>query len=73
MLNGKVNLRKISVKAKLLKHKKRNHIDSVPSCKNMINGTCNYGSENCWFNHSNFKNSNETESNENVNNENGNN
>ena len=39
----------------------------------MINGTCNYGSEKCWFNHSNFKNSNETESNENVNNENGNN
>ena len=36
---------------KLLQHNKRNHIDSVPTCKYMISETCKYGSKNCWFNH----------------------
>ena len=31
----------------------------------MISGTCNYGSEKCWFNHNEFKNTSKNENNEN--------
>ena len=41
----------IANQAKLLHHRKRHHIDSVPACINMISGECKYGIENCWFNH----------------------
>ena len=40
-----------AAQAKLRHHNKRNHIDSVPTCKYMIYETCKYGSKNCWFNH----------------------
>ena len=36
---------------KLLQHRKKDHRDSVPSCKNEKSGTCKYGNANCWFNH----------------------
>ena len=58
------------VQAKLLHHRKINHIDSVPSCKKLISGTCKYGSEKCWFNHSDLINNPQNENNENEQNTN---
>ena len=37
-------------RAALMKHKKYNHAEMVPDCKNMIK--CEYSDKNCWFNHS---------------------
>ena len=34
-----------------LKHKKRNHKQFVPKCRNSYNGKCRYGDELCWFEH----------------------
>ena len=34
-----------------MKHKKIMHSEYVQSCKNETDGTCQQGSQNCWFNH----------------------
>ena len=52
-----------AAQAKLLHHRKRHHVDSVPSCRNVISGACKYG-ENCWFNHGDSLNSSKNENNE---------
>ena len=57
-----------AAQAKLLHHRKRHHVDSVPSCRNVKSGTCKYGSENCWFNHGDSVNSSKNENNEKLNN-----
>ena len=36
-----------------LKHRKKNHIESVPICNKFKHGECTFGSEKCWFNHKN--------------------
>ena len=33
---------------------KQEHRLVVPQCRNICNGTCKYGSINCWFNHDNL-------------------
>jgi hypothetical protein len=35
----------------LLKHRKQEHRLVVPKCRNIVNGPCKYGSDNCWFIH----------------------
>ena len=47
-----------AVQAKLLQHRKQNHIDSVQSCRNMVSGACKYGIEKYWFNNSDLINEN---------------
>ena len=54
-----------AVQAKLLQHRKQNHIDSVQSCRNMVSGACKYGIEKCWFNHSDLINENNEKLNDN--------
>jgi hypothetical protein len=34
-----------------LTHPKQFHVQFVPPCRIVTNGTCNYTNENCWFNH----------------------
>ena len=38
-----------------MNHRKAKHSEIVPSCKNEITGGCQYGSQNCWFNHNNIQ------------------
>ena len=47
-----------------LKHRKQEHTNIVPPCKNERNGTCRFGSLNCWFNHTYLQNSNKNENGE---------
>ena len=47
-----------------LKHRKQEHSNIVPPCKNEIKGTCRFGSRNCWFNHTNLQNLNKNENSE---------
>ena len=42
-----------------LKHKKQNHPNLVPICKNTIGGECKFGDRNCWFIHDHVYNENE--------------
>jgi hypothetical protein len=49
-----------------LKHRKQEHTNSVPPCRNERNGTCRFGSLNCWFNHTNLENSNKGENSEHL-------
>ena len=37
-----------------MKHKKEQHIEIIPICKNSKNGSCMFGPLNCWFNHTNI-------------------
>ena len=46
-------------------HQKREHVRSIPQCKNENNRECIYGAEKCWFQH------NETGHQENNQNQNG--
>ena len=32
-------------------HKKQQHSKNIPLCLEAINGTCRFGSNNCWFDH----------------------
>ena len=66
-LNALLAIKEIAVQTKLLHHRKRNHLDSVPNCRNMISGTCKYGTENCWFNHGERENTSKNEINEKLN------
>jgi hypothetical protein len=34
-----------------MKHRKSEHGDSVPTCRNALNGSCEYGISKCWFIH----------------------
>ena len=37
--------------SELLRHKKQEHTDHVPLCKNSKKGTCRFGNLKCWFIH----------------------
>ena len=54
-----------------LGHRKLNHMEMVPICKNIIKGKCEYSEDKCWFNHQRIskQNKNETETFENNANE----
>ena len=34
-------------------HKKKDHSESIPICREALNGTCKFGKINCWYNHEN--------------------
>ena len=51
-----------------LRHRKSNHEQILPTCRNFVDGSCIYGSEKCWFKHGETKD--EKESNEKKQNEN---
>ena len=36
---------------KFLHHRKKNHKESIQTCKNLESGKCKYGNDKCWFNH----------------------
>ena len=55
-----------TVRYDFMKHRKENHIEIVPICRDVENGTCKFGKENCWFNHKEFEMSNENENFENT-------
>ena len=38
-------------KSSFMKHRKKYHSKNVPKCRTLQNGTCQYGSEKCWFKH----------------------
>ena len=38
-------------------HRKKNHKESVKTCKNVVSGACRYGNKKCWFNHDDLENS----------------
>lgn len=40
-----------STKYEFMHHKKKEHSQTVPQCKNESSGTCRFGIMNCWFNH----------------------
>ena len=46
---------KFKIKSKFMKHRKTMHSEYVNSCKNEIDGSCEHGSQNCWFNHEETK------------------
>ena len=35
----------------LQQHKKREHVLTVPPCRNSMKGSCWYGADKCWFRH----------------------
>ena len=49
-----------------MKHRKTNHEENVPACKNEKNGTCKYGNQRCWFKHSKNEDIHENEENRNL-------
>ena len=40
-----------STKYEFMHHRKKEHSQNVPQCKNESSGTCHFGMMNCWFNH----------------------
>ena len=48
-------------------HRKKQHAQNVPLCKNALKGTCHFGVKNCWFNHNENESMNENGSKENSN------
>ena len=44
-----------TIRSHYLKHNKQNHPNSVPTCKNIIDGKCKFGDGNCWFMHENIE------------------
>ena len=40
-------------KVEFMKHRKSDHIEIVPICRNSSNGPCSLGTEICWFRHDN--------------------
>ena len=52
------------IKDKFVNHKKKHHKESVQTCRNVVSGSCRYGSEKCWFDHGDTT---KDESNEKVN------
>ena len=53
---------KIQTKMIFMDHRKRNHENLTPKCKNISNGSCDYGSKNSEENHENEYNSNNNNS-----------
>ena len=47
------------VKSEFMKHRRNEHIESVPLCRDASNGTCHFGNMKCWFNHEDVENLNE--------------
>ena len=39
------------IKSVYMNHRKAKHSESMPICKYEITGSCQYGFQNCWFNH----------------------
>ena len=35
-----------------MNHRKHNHSENVPTCRNFSNGSCEYEHGSCWFKHS---------------------
>ena len=50
-----------SFQGKVLIHEaqKKEHIESVPLCRDASYGTCHFGNMKCWFNHEDVENLNE--------------
>ena len=44
-----------------LSHRKQDHNQVVPSCRNETNGSCKFGNKRCWFKHNNPENSSKVE------------
>ena len=51
--------------SQFINHRKKHHQQSVPTCRNYVNGSCLYTNENCWFK---YDSSEGNEENENSNN-----
>jgi hypothetical protein len=51
-------------KSELMSHRKQNHTNTVPECKNYGQGTCWFGDMKCWFKHENIEKNNKNEDNE---------
>ena len=43
-----------------LRHRKRNHEQIIPTCRNFKDGTCIYWNKNCWFQHGENEDDNES-------------
>ena len=43
-------------KAEFMKHKRHEHVESVPVCRDALNGTCHFGNTKCWFKHEEIEN-----------------
>ena len=39
------------IKSVFMNHRKAKHSENIQTCKNEITGSCQYGSQKCWFNH----------------------
>ena len=42
---------KFKIQSKFMKHKKEYHTESIPMCRDKMNGYCHYGANYCWFKH----------------------
>ena len=56
------------LKSEFMKHRRNEHIESVPLCRDEKNGTCHFGKLKCWFIHEDVENLNENGMLENGNN-----
>ena len=56
------------IKSVYMNHRKAKHSENIPSCKNEITGSCQYGSQKCWFNHDKIQTNENANSIENMNN-----
>ena len=45
-------------KAEYMSHRKKEHKEKVPNCKNGNNGGCHFGHGKCWFIHDHIQNDN---------------
>ena len=43
--------KEFKIKSVFMYHRKTEHSETVPICKHEITGSCQYGFQNCWFNH----------------------
>ena len=48
-----------------LRHRKQDHNQLVPPCRNETNGSCKFGDKRCWFKHNKTEKSSEIENSEN--------
>jgi hypothetical protein len=55
-------------KAEFMKHRRHEHVERVPVCRDALNGTCQFGNIKCWFNHEDIENFNGNENMKNGNN-----
>ena len=45
-------------KSDFMNHRKQHHPQSVPACRDNVNGTCRHDTNTCWFIHQDFNNEN---------------